>query len=205
MISTFSCNYDAPEQEQIISNCGEIKVFSVDNDYCRKMGLPEAEFTVKYPVDLIADPPIEGNQNYHYNYFLKLNNKEIQTETISLGYSTTQKNTLLKDKLSKQILNDIKPMLEQMGFELSDIFIGKKPFDGNNYYMLRARGNINNPENEFVGDYLIQCLIVEPDIDNENGVFVMMFANEESEIKSFDDFSNKGSISTLWKTLKFDY
>lgn len=193
------------EGKNMHTNCGELETFSVDRDFCNKMGLPEVEFSLQFPKNLRTDPPSEEYQNQHYNYFLKWNEDEIQTEAFSIGYSTTQRNTILKDQLTAQVLNQVQSMWKQAGFTLSNEFIGKESFDGKEYSMFRAEGKINNPEIELVGKYLIQCLVVEPEVDNKNGVFIMMLANEDSEISSFQDFSNKGCISAIWQNFKFSY
>ena len=183
----------------------DMNSFKVDKEYCQKLGLPEVEFNVMYPKNLKTDPPQEGYQNYAYNYFLKWDKNEIQTEAISLCYSTVQKNSLMKDALVDQILLQVKQMYEQMGFTFTEDFIGKDTFDGKEYYQFRAKGTINNKDREFVGEYKILCLIVEPEVNDKNGLFVMMVANQDSEIKNFSDFSSKGAISSIWKSIKFDY
>ena len=195
----YSCS--TPEK----NNCGDMEKFIVDHEYAKKMGLPEVEFSIMYPKNFKTDPPREDYQNYHYNYFLKWDKNEIQTEAISLCYSTVQKNSLMKDALINPILLQAKQMYEQLGFTFTEDFIGKDTFDGKEYYQFRATGTINNKDRELVGEYKILCLIVEPELNDKNGLFVMMVANQDSEVKNFTDFSSKGCISSIWKSLKFEY
>lgn len=88
----------------LVAECGELVDFTVDNDYCEKFQIPEVEFSTKYGKNLLTDPPELGYQNYHYNYFLNWDDNEIQTEAISLGYSTLQRNVFMKETLANQLL-----------------------------------------------------------------------------------------------------
>lgn len=199
-----NCKSDNQAELSTTTPCGKLIEFRVDNNFCESVDLPMTEFSIQYPEELKSDPPLKGQQNYHYNYFLKLDENNIQTEAISLGFSTTQKNTLMKDQLAKDIFGQVIPVIEEMGFELTDNYMGDETIDGKRYNLMRMEGKINNPEREFVGEYLIQCIIVVPEKENVNGLFLMMFANQNSDIKTFNDFFEKGCISYVWKSLKFD-
>ena len=187
------------------TDCGELETFTVDQDYCIKYGLSNIAFTLQYPKNLIADPPEVGYQNMHYNYFLMWDENEVQTEAISVGYSTTKRNTFMKKNLKLDILRQVRTFWRQNGFTMAEEFIGTGEFEGEEYSMYRCKGNINNPDMELVGDYLIQCLVLEAEVDDENGLFLMMLANEKSEIKTFEDFADKGCISTIWQSLTLNY
>ncbi|MFH2096094.1 MAG: hypothetical protein ABIJ16_10350 [Bacteroidota bacterium] len=183
--------------------CGRMTRYEVTESFCARMNLPVTAFSLYYPEIMITDPPEEGKQNSHYNYFLLLDTNNIQTEAMSLGYCTVQRNTVLKDQLSIELLEDIKRIYEEWGFEFSEAFIGNETFDGKDYYQFHALGHINLPENELSGEYLVLSLIVEPPHDNMNGLFVIMLANQDSEIRTFGDFARKGCISDIWKSLEF--
>jgi hypothetical protein len=205
LILTFSCTSEIKDKHTTDAACGELTTFTVDEAFCRQMDLPVAKFSLQYPKMLKTDPPLQGYENLHYNYFFAWDENEIQTESISLGYSTTQRNTPLKGVLKTQILQQVKAMLQQTGFNLTEEFLGDGTFDGKEYAMFRAKGSIQRSDIEFVGNYLIQCLIVEPEVDNENGVFAMMMANQDSDIASFDDFGVKGCTAPIWQSLTFNY
>lgn len=203
VITIFACKSDN-KKENLSSNYGN-NIFTVNNEFCKEMSLPTIEFSLEYPNELKTDPALKGYQNYNYNAFFKWNKNEVQTEGISLGYYTPQKSNLLEDQVKKKSLNQVLGAWRQL-FEMSDVKIEKSKFDNKEYYILRAKGSISNPEPdaEFVGNYLIQTLLLEPQGNNKNGLLVTFIANEESEITSFQDFADKGYISTVWKTLKFE-
>ena len=83
--------------------------------------------------------------------------------------------------------------------------MGTDEFDGKEYFMFHADGSIDNKELEFIGDYKILCLLLEPELDNKNGLLVMMLANQDSPIRDFEDFASKSCISQVWQNLKFEY
>lgn len=179
--------------------------FEVTDDFCEEMGLPLIHFSLEYPKHLKTDLPQKGQQNYNYNAFVKLNAKEVQTEGISLGYYTPSGMGALGNGLNRNILSQVETMYGQL-FEVSESEIGEQTFDGKKYLMLRAKGKgIKTADNtEFVGDYLIQSLFLEPEGDNKNGLMITFLGNEQSPYKTFEDFASKGDISVVWKTLKFE-
>lgn len=201
-ITILSCKSDTKDGKST-SNPNN-NIFVVDKDYCKEMGLPIIEFSLEYPNVLKTDPAEKGYQNYNYNAFFKWNENEIQTEGISLGYYTREKSNLLENQLKQNLLNQVLNAYQQM-YEISDAKISISEFDNKEYFMLRAKGKAidPDPEPEFVGNYLIQTLLLEPQSNNKNGLLVTFIANEESEIKSFEDFADKGYISVVWKTLTF--
>lgn len=202
-MSMLSCKSD-PANGPVATNA-ENNIFTVDKDFCETMGLPMISFHLEYPKILITDSAVKGYKNYNYNAFLKWNDKEIQTEGISLGYYTPQKTNLFKGTLKATILNQVLKGYSQIFEEVTSSKIEITVFDNKEYYVLRAIGSVKNPEpdSEIVGTYLIQTLIVEPQGSNENGLLCTFIANEESDIKTYEDFANKGYISTVWKTLSF--
>ena len=195
-----SCN-----KQKEIPDCGALIEHSVNRKYCIKMELPVSEFTVTYPEQLVMKRQRTELRNIDYVNFMKIDEDGIQTEKISMGGSTIHRNTSLKKMLYKQILAQAKSVALKAGFKLTEEFSGKRVFDGIEYDMFQAIGEIDRPEDKFVGEYLILCLIVESDVDNKNGTFVTMMANEDSNIESFEDFANYGCISTVWKSLHFNY
>lgn len=202
-IAIFSCKSETKDGKS--SSNPNNNIFVVDKDYCKEMDLPLIEFSLEYPNILKTDPAEKDYQNYNYNAFFKWNENEIQTEGISLGFYTQQQSNLLENQIKQNLLNQVLAAYQQM-YEISDAKISISEFDNKEYFMLRAKGKAidSDPEPEFVGNYLIQTLILEPQSNNENGLLVTFIANEESEIKSFEDFADKGYISVVWKTLKFE-
>jgi hypothetical protein len=202
-IIILSCKSDSKEVK--LPSSPNHDIFVVDKDFCKEMGLPIIEFSLEYPKELKTDLAEKGYQNFNYNAFFKWNENEVQTEGISLGYYTPPQSDLLEKQVKQNLLNQVLGAYQQM-FEISDAKISTFEFDNKEYLMLRAKGKAKDPdpEPEFVGNYLIQTLLLEPLSNNKNGLLVTFIANEESEIKSFENFADKGYISKVWKTLKFE-
>jgi hypothetical protein len=202
-ITILSCKSDAKDGKST-SNPNN-NIFVVDKDYCKEMGLPIIEFSLEYPSELETDSPEKGYQNIQYNAFLKLNKNDIQTEVISLGYYKRSESSLLDNQLKQNILNQILKAYEQV-YKFSEANISIFEIDNKEYLMLRAKGKSTDPDVKpfYEGNYLIQVLLLEPQPNNKFGLLIVFIANEESEIKSYEDFATKGFIREVWKTLKFE-
>jgi len=168
------------------------------------MELPVSEFSVMYPEGMTQVLPTEGTLNINYNHFMILDSLGFQTETIELGGSTIPKNVPYKKMLYKQILVQAKQVALERGFTLLEEFSGKSTFEGKEYNMFRAIGEVNSIYYQLSGRYFILGLIIEPNRNNRNGVFVTMMANQNSTIENFEDFATKGCISKVWQSIHFD-
>ncbi len=181
------------------------KLFVVDKAFCQKMDLPEIEFSVQYPDTMWVDPADELFVNETYNNFYVKGAGGISTEFIALAYyKYNAENGLsffvdLKTAMLQQYLQKL-----TIDFDILEHEIGEFVIDGKTYKGFRAKGKAIHSENfrSGKGTYLMQCLLVEPQTQ-ENGLAITFYANESSAIKSYEDFTEKGAISTVWKTLKF--
>ena len=200
IISFTRCN--SVKNKEIQQNSSENTIFKVDTAFCNDMDLPLIEFTLAYPKGLTTDSAESGYENFNYISFFKTNENEVQTERISLSYYIPRSSSLIEENLREEILNQVLVIYQQL-FELTDTKIEEIVFDNKKYFMLRAKGRAINPAADavFTGTYFIQTLLLEPQENAENGLLISLLANEESEIKSFEDFSSKGYIGTVWKTL----
>ena len=204
LVFLYGCGNEEQSNNKIDHNCGPLLQFSSTREFCRIMDLPISEFTVQYPSNMVADPPARYSVNIDYNYFMVLDDNNIQTESISLGSSTLPRNLKAKKTFYKQILVQAKHVALNHGFKISEEFSGIEIFDGKEYNLYRAVATVNRPELKLLGRYLILGIILEADIDNRNGVFVTFLANENSPIKEFNDFANMSCVSEVWKSIRFD-
>ena len=84
-------------------------------------------------------------------------------------------------------------------------FIGKKKFKGILENQFRGEFDTKGSESgDYFGRYKVITLIPFPkNNDKINAVLVEFYANENSEIKDFEDFENKGIISKIWNTFRY--
>lgn len=178
------------------------KLFVVDHSFCGEVGLPNIEFSVEYPDSMWVMPAEKGFINETYNNFY-LKRKGITTEFIALAFYKPSANFFLFDDLKQGLVNQLLRKM-QMEWHIDSSSTERIKIGNDSYYGFRAyarpRRDIDFPTAR--GSYLIQSLLIEPE-NQENGVGITFYANESSEIKTFDDFTKKGSVSVVWNTLMF--
>jgi hypothetical protein len=188
---------------------GDLAFFEVNKKYCKKTQLPKTNFSIKYPKSMLVDSAVYGEKNLSYLLLTSPNKDKNIIESLSLGYCTITQKTILKSVLQLNLLDQFTNNLEELGFELSDVKKGRTKIDNKDYYILRAKGSISDEsdktETYYSGNYLIQIVITISDSKRDNGIFFVMMANEESdEVKTFKDFTDKGKMSVVWKSLKWE-
>lgn len=182
---------------------GPLSSFSVDDAYCRKFGLPEINFSLQYPSNMVEYPPTEGGRNLNYNGFFALDEDSIRTEVAILGnYRLKGDQNMLTDELYMSLLKQFADA-NRRAFSLSNEFLGKKEFDNSTYYTFEAIGDIDRPEAAFQGRYLIKMIMVPSSATATGGLTFVFMANEDSKIKSHEDFGKTGHSSVIWKSLSF--
>ncbi len=191
------------QSDSFITQCGDLKTFSVDPDYGRKYGLPEISFDLQYPSYMVVDPTKTGQRNYNYNSFFTIDKDSVRTDRVAIGNYVMQGDASIdEDILNMSLINQFANMYEA-NFELSNQFKGKKTFDGKEFYMFQATGRINRPEAKFDGIYQIQAMLIRPIPTAETGVVFIFQSNENSGITSLDDIGKKGCSSIIWQSLNF--
>lgn len=187
----------------ILLSCQERIPFQVDADYCFRHMLPLMQFSLEYPADLQTDPPAAGSRNLHYNTFFKADQTGIQTESITLSYLSLSPDSSQQDKDMEMMIGQLAEDYREAGFEMEDSFTGQAEFDGETYRVFRATGSIDKEDYGLRGKYRILVLLMTPKFDN-NGLLVSFMARDDSPIQTYEDFARKGSIGTVWKTLKIE-
>lgn len=186
-----------------LTACQKRETFEVDANYCFQHMLPLMQFSVKYPADLQTAPPQPGQRNRSYNYFYKSDENSIEIESIQLGYMSLSADSADHETEMEGMLGQMASNYEEAGFTLEDPFTGTAEIDGDRHKVFRARGEIDRPEIDLQGRYLIQAVLLPPMYEN-NGLLIMMLAREDSPIQSFEDFAEEGSISVVWNTLEVE-
>ncbi|TND03431.1 MAG: hypothetical protein FD123_3948 [Bacteroidetes bacterium] len=187
---------------------GEKKLV-VDAAYCEKYQVREAHFSANIPEILIDEGPVEGEANPAYAYYSLVKPQEgasdsVQAEFISIGPFWNNSGGIAEESLIKSTLGQMTGYLEQAGYTFKEQQISKATFNGKEYWQLRAKGSVDNIETRMKGDYIILAVILPPEGSSPNGLFIMMGANQDSPIRSFEDFAEKGTISGIWKTIQFN-
>lgn len=208
-IGLFSCNLNVKRTTSSSSKEG-YSIFHVGRTFCKQNDLPVIKFSLEYPNHLLTSIAEPQYENYNYNAFFNWNENEVQTEGIYLGYcyfesDYFESSDVEKEELSKELWQQLTRDHSEH-FQLSNIKTGKMAFDNEHYFMFRANAHAKNSKSdaEFEGNYILQTLILEPQGTNDNGLVITFLANAESEIRTFEDFANKGDLSAIWKSLKFE-
>lgn len=208
-VGILSCDLNIQRTTSPSSKEG-FNIFYVGRTFCKQNNLEVIKFSVEYPDYLLTDIAEPQYENYNYNAFFKWNDHEVQTEGISIAECTLEddyfeSSDAEKEKLSNELWKKVIEDYSEV-FQFSNIQTGQKVFDNNKYFMFRANANIENPkpEAEFMGHYIMQTLIVESPNSNGDALVITFLANDDSEIKTYEDFATKGHISYVWKSLKFE-
>jgi hypothetical protein len=113
----------------------------------------------------------------------------------------------MKDAASKYMLEQsFGPAGDGEIWDVTHLEVGNFQFDGKTYMMAKVKEKIRDPEEgeEYVGEYLCLTILLEPQGNNKNGLAVTFRANDQSEIKSYEDFASKGLVSKIWQSIKYD-
>lgn len=173
-------------------------IYIADENICEAKELPLTRFAIEYPNGFEVVQP--DNKRDHINIKNKIDN--IIVEEFGIGNSTVNlKNKDLALILVEQIANNLKEQLP----DLEIISIGKKEFSGESIYVFEGKLDYSAYEQEgYKGVYKIMFLLPLPE-NNEhlNAPLITFIANEQSEIKSFSDFADKGMIGQVYPTFRF--
>ncbi|WP_397301179.1 hypothetical protein [Nonlabens ulvanivorans] len=195
-----SCYY----MVDLVEDCGAIKTFTVDKEFANKWDFPDLEFSMDYHEDMETQFPSEGGRNINYASFIIKDQDSIWTESFGIGkYKSNGYAADKRDELNMSLLNQFSNMYKGV-FEINDEFKGKRKIDGKDYMVYEAKGSIDRADVGFKGDYLLKMMIVEPQKNADNGLIYIMQANQDSPIKSFEDFGKLGCTATIYQSLKFN-
>lgn len=198
----------------LTSSCSQkMNTLSVDKEFCKKVHLREIDFSVEYPNTFELKLAEEGKKNTSYLELTKKNEDGVIQEGIYFSsYQLKDKNqnvvkgsftdNSISNMLEKQTLSKLIPAY-QNAYNLTYAKVEEVVLNGNTLNVLRMKGSSKYTEYGMQGNYFIQAFVHRS--KNENHLFLLFLAHENTGIQSFDDFINNSKIetSTIWNTIKF--
>ena len=179
----------------------EVTTYEVTPEFAEKIDKPPIHFTVDIPKSLDFEKPEEGKKTYSYGMIRELNDEKVVTEMYSLSYIKLEGNASL-EKEGPNFMKQIRDMLKSGGYELEEDSIGMLEFDGKKYLSLQVTGTIKEGlSEEFKGRYLFNS-IVKPNPYGDTNIIMLMAARDD-QVQTYEDFKDKLTISTLWKTFTY--
>jgi len=201
---SFNTNKSSKPSKESLGKIPKVKsktfenIYIADENLCKEQKLPLTRFAIEYPNGLEIKKPKNGNE--HIGIAKKLNG--VITEELSIGTTNID---LSKEKYAIRALEDIAADFKKQLPKLEIITISKKSFNGKMNYVFEGKFELSNyKEQGYDGNYKIMFLIPVPEKNkNLNAVTISFLANEQSEIKEFSDFSNKGMLGSVYKTFRY--
>lgn len=178
----------------------EVITYEVTPEFAEKIDKPAVHFTVDVPTSLKLDKPVEGAKSYSYGMIQEIGKDSIVSEMYSLGYITLDGTSLEEGGAS--FMQQVRDMLKGGGYDVEEDNIGVMEFDGEKYVSLRAIGTMKDGMSDlFVGRYFFN-VIAKPNPYGDTHI-IMLMAARDNQVKTYDDFKDKLTISTVWKTFKY--
>jgi hypothetical protein len=177
-----------------------VKTYEVTPEFAEKIDKPAVHFTVDIPETLNFTKPKEGVKTYSYGMIQEVNKDSIVTEMYSFGYITMNGMSLEKD--GQTFMKQIRDMLKRGGYEIEEDNIGMFEFDGEKYLSLRAIGTMKEGLSDlFVGRYYFNT-VAKPNPHGDTHIIMLMAARDD-QVSTYEDFKDKLTISTVWKTFTY--
>lgn len=197
-----SCGTEVPTS----SDCGALKEFSVDKEYCKKYGLREETFSLKYPSGLDIETQ-EDYRSVNYAGFFKYNDDSTLMESMNIGYyyglSESGGNNTFSRFLGtthESILGNMVNQFRAQGIDMQDVTMQDEKIKGEDHFA--ARGNFETTEDVagYKGKYLIQLVMMATASDH--GILLIMAEREDSGVSSFQDFETKGCLAPILQSIE---
>ena len=173
-------------------------IYVADENICKNKKIPITRFAIEYPDSL--DVTFPNNERDHIN--IKKWDNNFITEELSIGNSTVTFNTTSNaSNLLEGLTEELKKQLPDMQID----FIGKKNFKGELVYLFQGNVDFSGYEEQgYTGNYNLISLLPLPQKQKDmNAILVTFIANENSEIKSYEDFESLGMINKVWSTFRY--
>ncbi|WP_298510321.1 hypothetical protein [uncultured Kordia sp.] len=179
----------------------EVETYEVTPEFAKKIDKPEVHFIVDIPKNLKFDKPVEGKKTYSYGMIQEVGEDSVTREMCSFGYIKMEGNMSLK-KDGGSFMDQILQMLKSGGYKIEEKNIGVQEFDGKEYMTLRAIGTMKEGiSKEFVGRYFFN-VVAKPNPYGDTNIIMLMAARED-QVKTYEDFKDKLTISTVWNSFKY--
>jgi len=189
-----SCNSDNNEVKDFEN------VFELTKQNAVEFGLPVTQFKISYPKDVTVILPKKNVYNPNYIEFY-CKDDEVFLESLSIGFyeSASIANDFQNQALLDQLLGQFTSQIP----DIEVIFNGKAKFGDKELYQLQLKFEIVDEMYGELGKYKMLFVLYPPDIDLQNGVLLMFQATDNSDIKEFTDFGEKGKTAEIWQTFRF--
>jgi len=179
----------------------EVETYEVTPEFAEKIDKPEVHFTVDIPKSLQFDKPVIGKKTSSYGMIRKIADDGVVVEMYSLGYISIDGMDF--EENARSFMTQIRDMLKRGGYEIEGDTIGMLEFDGEKYMSLRTYGIMEEGKTpEFIGKYLFNA-VVKPNPYGNTSIIMLMAAREDQGAKTYEDFKDKLTISTVWNTFKY--
>lgn len=200
-----SCS-DGGKPNISLKDCGEIKEYVVDKAYCERYSLREREFTVQYPSTLEVEDQTDF-RSPNYVSFLKYNEDEITTLSMNIGYyygvGESGEDGIVSGLLGhtkESLLQSLVKQLNQQGFSIENVEMDNEEVIGEEHFTLRATFNHKNDDFGFLGEYLMQVVMIET--GEGKGVLLIMSGQKGSEVNDYNDFESSTCLSPILYSFK---
>ncbi|APY06795.1 hypothetical protein BWZ20_00280 [Winogradskyella sp. J14-2] len=192
-----SKNVDLGKMPKVESKTFE-NLYVADEKICESKELPITRFAIEYPNGYDVETPNDKENHI----VMKKTIENIVVEELSIGNSTI---TLKNKNLTLTLIENVADNLKKQFPEMEILTVGKKEFNGEMNYLFEGKVDYSDfIEQGYNGVYKIMFVIPLPKENEElNAVMISMIANEQSEIKTFADFTNKGMIGKVYKTFRY--
>lgn len=173
-------------------------IFIADENTFKSKESPITRFAIEYPNGYDVETPNEEENLIT----IKNTIDNIVTEELSIGTSNI---SLRSQSLTLSLIEGVANHLKEQFPELKIQTLGKKEFNGEMNYLFEGIVDYSEyVEQGYNGIYKIMFLVPLPkESEDLNFVMISMLANEQSKIKTFADFANKGMIGEIYKTFRY--
>jgi hypothetical protein len=192
-----SKNVDLGQMPEVKAKTFE-NLYVADEKTCKSKELPITRFAIEYPNGYDVETPNDKENHI----IMKKSIDNIIVEELSIGNSTiTLKNKTLTLSLIENVVENLKKQFPEMEIRT----VGKKEFNGEMNYLFEGKVDYSDfIDQGYNGVYKLMFIIPLPKENEElNAVMISMIANEQSEIKSFADFAEKGMIGKVYETFRY--
>lgn len=143
----------------------------------------------------------------NYVSFLKYDEDSIATQSVNIGYyygvSESGSDGLfsgLAGVTKESLLSSIVSQFNAQGFALENVEMNDEEIMGEEHFTLRATFNHTNSDFGFLGEYLLQAVMIET--EEGRGVLMIMSGRKGSEVNSYEDFETKTCLAPILQSFK---
>ncbi|MEM6687121.1 MAG: hypothetical protein AAF617_15175 [Bacteroidota bacterium] len=178
-----------------------VETYKVTPEFAEKIDKPAVHFTVDIPKSLKFNKPQEGKKTSSYGMIQKVNNDGIVVEMCSLGYISLDGAAF--ENNARSFLGQVRSLLKRGGYTIEKDTIGNLSFNGEKYMTLQAEATMEKGLTpEFEGKYLFN-VVVKPNPHGNTHMIMLMNARDDQAAKTYEDFKDKLTISTIWNTFTY--